>query len=89
MKQKMKEDYVGDPPVREAASSGNEMLLDSSAKHARFDSCFSFKEINVDSGIKSLKHLDSKKFKDEIRRWAKRVVSYARQVSDRYGSSRR
>lgn len=84
----MKEDSIGDPALREAASSGNKKLVDNSAKHARFDSCFSFKGITMDSGIKSLKHLDSKKFKDEIKKWAKRVASYARQVSDRYGSSR-
>lgn len=83
----MKEDSIGFPTLREAAASGNKKLGDNSAKHARFDNCFSFKEITMDSGIKSLKHLDSKKFKDEIKKWAKRVASYARQVSDRYGSS--
>lgn len=86
----MKEDSIGDPTFREAASSRNKKPLDNSVKHPSSDSCFSsFKEITMDSGIKSLKHMDSKKLKDEIKKWAKRVASYARQVSDRYGSSRR
>lgn len=59
------------------------------AKRPRIGSCFSFMEISIEPGIKSLKHLDSKKFKSEIKRWAKAVVTYARQVSDRFGSSRR
>ena len=59
------------------------------AKRQRFDRCFSFMEISIEPGIKSLKHLDSKKFKSEIQRWAKSVVTYARQVSERFGSSLR
>ncbi|KAB5574120.1 hypothetical protein DKX38_001314 [Salix brachista] len=52
-----------------------------SAKRRRSDRCFSFKEISIEPG-KSLKHLDSNKFKIEIKRWAKAVVAYARQVSN-------
>ncbi|KAK4736130.1 hypothetical protein R3W88_010391 [Solanum pinnatisectum] len=62
---------------------------EAAAKRGRFNSCFSFMEISIDPGMKSLKHLDSKQFKEEIKKWAKSVVSYARQVSDRFGSSRR
>ncbi|KAI3786155.1 hypothetical protein L1987_45286 [Smallanthus sonchifolius] len=56
------------------------------AKKQRYDRCFSFMEISMDPGIKSLKRLDSRKFKLEIQRWAKAVVRYARQVSDRFGT---
>ncbi|PWA62963.1 hypothetical protein CTI12_AA246910 [Artemisia annua] len=55
-------------------------------KKQRYDRCFSFMEIKIDPGIKSLKRLDSRKFKFEIQRWAKAVVRYARQVSDRFGT---
>ncbi|KAJ4823685.1 hypothetical protein Tsubulata_027686 [Turnera subulata] len=55
------------------------------SKRTRFDRCFSFVEVPIEPG-KSLKHLDSKKFKIDIRRWAKRVVAYARQVSGRISS---
>ncbi|XP_058180906.1 uncharacterized protein LOC131299279 [Rhododendron vialii] len=58
-------------------------------KRQRTDRCFSFMEITIEPGTKSLKHLDSKKFKSEIKRWAKAVVTYARQVSQRFGSSRK
>lgn len=57
-------------------------------KRRRTDRCLSFAEISIEPG-KSLKHLDSKKFKNDIKRWAKAVVAYARQVSGRFGSSRR
>ncbi|KAG5228948.1 60S ribosomal protein L28 [Salix suchowensis] len=50
-----------------------------SAKRRRSDRCFSFKEVSIEPG-KSLKHLDSNKFKIEIKRWAKAVVAYARQL---------
>ncbi|KAL1538257.1 hypothetical protein AAHA92_27021 [Salvia divinorum] len=52
-------------------------------------SCFSFMEISIDPGVKSLKHLDSDKLKEGIKKWAKAVATYARQVSQRLGSSRR
>lgn len=59
------------------------------AKRARTDSCFTFMEVSIEPGIKSLKRLDSKKLKIQIKKWAKAVVTYARQVSDHFGSSRR
>lgn len=59
-----------------------------SAKRRRTDRCFSFVEISTEPG-KSLKDLDSNKFKIQIKRWAKAVVTYARQVSGRFGSIRR
>lgn len=72
------------------SSNGEIERPEDSAKRQRFDRCFSFvQEISIDPKVKSLKHLDSKKFKSEIKRWAKAVVTYARQVSDRFGSSSR
>ncbi|KAF2323534.1 hypothetical protein GH714_035950 [Hevea brasiliensis] len=55
------------------------------AKRRRFGRCFSAMQIHIQPG-KSLKDLDSNKFKAEIKRWAKAVVAYARQVSDRFGA---
>ncbi|KAF2301995.1 hypothetical protein GH714_031178 [Hevea brasiliensis] len=50
------------------------------AKRGRFGRCFSVEqEISIEPG-KSLKDLDSNKFKADIKRWAKAVVAYARQV---------
>ncbi|XP_042492254.1 uncharacterized protein LOC122071868 [Macadamia integrifolia] len=57
------------------------------AKRQRFDRCFSFMEINIESG-KSLKELDTEKLKTEIKKWAKAVVRYARQVSGHLAGSR-
>ena len=57
------------------------------AKRGRYDRCFSFMEVSVEQG-KILKEMDSFKLKAEIKRWAKAVVAYARQVSDKFGSSR-
>ncbi|KAL8113753.1 hypothetical protein AgCh_020880 [Apium graveolens] len=57
-------------------------------KRARSDNCFTFMEVSIEPGIKSLKRLDSKKLKIQIKKWAKAVVTYARQVSDHFGSSR-
>ncbi|KAI4329177.1 hypothetical protein L6164_021469 [Bauhinia variegata] len=56
------------------------------AKRGRFDRCFSFDEISIEPG-KKLKKMDSKKLKDEIKRWAKAVGVYARLVSGRFGNS--
>ncbi|PSS18042.1 2,3-bisphosphoglycerate-dependent phosphoglycerate mutase [Actinidia chinensis var. chinensis] len=83
-KTQMEEDLMSGKEAVEMAEH------DGAAKRQRFDRCFSsFMEISIEPGIKSLKHLDSKKFKSEIKKWAKAVVTYARQVSDRFGSSRR
>lgn len=84
----------GGRPVQEIAPSstdhhGEIVKRNDTVKRSRSDSCFSFMEISIEPGIKSLKHLDSKKFKNQIKKWAKKVVTYARQVSDHFGSSRR
>ncbi|XVE88757.1 hypothetical protein DITRI_Ditri19aG0094500 [Diplodiscus trichospermus] len=57
-------------------------------KRRRFNRCFSFMEVSMEP-VSSLSELDSNKFKSEIKRWAKAVVAYARQVSGRLGSSRK
>ncbi|OMO70884.1 hypothetical protein CCACVL1_18607 [Corchorus capsularis] len=57
-------------------------------KSRRFNRCFSFVEVSMEP-VSSLSELDSNKFKAEIKRWAKAVVAYARQVSGRLGSSRK
>lgn len=45
-------------------------------------------EITIEpEGARSLEEVDSGKLKAEIRRWAKRVASYARQVSGRFRRS--
>ncbi|WCJ39609.1 hypothetical protein M5689_020586 [Euphorbia peplus] len=66
-------------------STGNK---GSSSKRRKTSRCFSFMEIPMEQG-KTLKEMDSKKFKVEIKKWTKAVVAYARQVSDRFGSSRK
>ncbi|XP_020098792.1 uncharacterized protein LOC109717421 [Ananas comosus] len=48
-------------------------------KQARFDRCFSGLDFAMDAG--PLKDLDPEKLKKEIKRWAKAVVAYARQLS--------
>ncbi|KAB1218456.1 hypothetical protein CJ030_MR3G026336 [Morella rubra] len=68
-------------------NNGEAVVEGDVAKRGRFDRCFSFMEISVEPG-KALKEMDSSKLKSEITRWAKAVVAYARQVSDRFGSSR-
>lgn len=63
-------------------------LASNSSKCRRYNSCFSFKEISMESGL-SLKEMDSNELKAKIIRWAKAVAAYARQVSGKFGSSRR
>lgn len=58
----------------------------SRSKRARFDRCFSGLEFKIESG--PLKELDPEKLKKEIKRWAKAVVAYARQLSGSFGRSR-
>lgn len=75
------------PPI-----NGEDQIInkhDVSDKRRRFDRCFSFMEISIEPGTSSLKDLDSNKFKEEIKRWAKAVVAYARQVSGRLSGSMR
>jgi hypothetical protein len=57
-----------------------------SSKRRRFDRCFSSVEVVSMEQGKKLKEMDSNKLKSEIKRWAKAVVAYARQVSARFGS---
>ena len=56
------------------------------AKPERFDHCFSGLQISIPIEAGGLKNIDADKLKAEIKRWAKAVVAYARQVSDRFGS---
>ncbi|WOK99229.1 hypothetical protein Cni_G07941 [Canna indica] len=48
-------------------------------RRAAFDGCFSGLELAMEAG--PLKELDPEKLKNEIKRWAKAVVAYARQLS--------
>ncbi|XP_057450915.1 uncharacterized protein LOC130742834 [Lotus japonicus] len=57
------------------------------AKRRRFDRWFSSVEVVPMEQGKQLKDMDSNKLKAEIKKWAKAVVAYARQVSGRFGSS--
>ncbi|KAG9131148.1 hypothetical protein Leryth_020140 [Lithospermum erythrorhizon] len=76
--------------AKEVMDSNNGRLIKnpSATKQGRFNRCFSFPAISIDPAVKSLKHVDSRKLKCQIRRWAKAVVTYARQLSDRQKSSR-
>ncbi|WRX27545.1 hypothetical protein QQP08_020032 [Theobroma cacao] len=76
--------------VKKTVALDNAQVVKSNvtSKRRRFNQCFSFMEISMEPAP-SLSHLDSNKFKSEIKRWAKAVVAYARQVSGRFGSSRR
>lgn len=56
-----------------------------STKRRRFNRCFSSVEPVSMEPEKKLKEMDSKKLKGEIKRWAKAVVAYARQVSGSFG----
>ncbi|KAL4281242.1 hypothetical protein GQ457_03G041210 [Hibiscus cannabinus] len=63
-------------------------IVGGSSKRARrsLNRCFSFMEVAMEPAVvsvSSLKELDSNKFKAEIKRWAKAVVGYARQLSGR------
>ncbi|XP_022715089.1 uncharacterized protein LOC111274599 [Durio zibethinus] len=71
----------GDEAVKSYVTGSNK-------KRRSFNRCFSFMEVSMEP-VSSLNDLDSNKFKAEIKRWAKAVVAYARQVSDRFGSSRK
>ncbi|OIW11861.1 hypothetical protein TanjilG_31611 [Lupinus angustifolius] len=57
-----------------------------SAKRRHSDRRSSSREVTLEQG-KRLKDMDSNKLKAEIKRWAKAVVAYARQISGRFGSS--
>ncbi|KAJ0986487.1 hypothetical protein J5N97_004843 [Dioscorea zingiberensis] len=70
--------------ARRPSDSGSE---GERSKRARFDRCFSGLEFKMEA--KPLIELDSDKLKNEIKRWAKAVVRYARQFSGNFGSSRK
>ncbi|CAO2179564.1 unnamed protein product [Urochloa humidicola] len=53
-------------------------------KAARYGRCFSGLELSIGPG--PLKDKDAGRLKDQIRRWAKAVVAFARQIS--FGSPR-
>jgi hypothetical protein len=53
-------------------------------KAARYGRCFSGLELSI--GPAPLKDVDAERLKDQIRRWAKAVVAFARQIS--FGSPR-
>lgn len=53
-------------------------------KAARYDRCFSGLELSIGPG--PLKDVDAGKLKVQIKRWAKAVVAFARQIS--FGSPR-
>lgn len=51
-------------------------------KRFHYDRCFSYVKIKIEPTA-SLKDLDSDKLKIEIKRWAKAVVAFARQLTTR------
>ncbi|KAK2654326.1 hypothetical protein Ddye_014182 [Dipteronia dyeriana] len=61
------------------------------SKRRKLGTRFSFQEISIQRSTenKSLKDMNSDELKTKIRRWAKAVVAYARQVSGKFGSSSR
>ncbi|KAH1048130.1 hypothetical protein J1N35_038914 [Gossypium stocksii] len=75
-----------------ALTNGNEAVkcnvMDINTKRRCFNHCFSFNEVSIEP-VSSLNDLDSNKLKAEIKRWAKAVVAYARQVSGSFRSSGR
>ncbi|KAJ4717950.1 2,3-bisphosphoglycerate-dependent phosphoglycerate mutase [Melia azedarach] len=79
--------------LKKSSSSNREAVKKdggSSSKRRRYDSCFSFREISLEpAAAGSLKDMDSNELKMKIVRWAKAVAAYARQVSGKFGSSRR
>ncbi|MFS7974429.1 hypothetical protein Hanom_Chr09g00868641 [Helianthus anomalus] len=76
---------AGDIPPAPPSPTTSVAVHPLNTKKRLYHRCFSM-EIRIDPGIKSLKRLDSRKFKFEIQRWAKAVVRYARQVSNRFGT---
>ncbi|KAK3220136.1 hypothetical protein Dsin_014106 [Dipteronia sinensis] len=63
---------------------------ETSSKRRKLNKRFSFQEISIQRSTgKSLKDMNSDELKTKIRRWAKAVVAYARQVSGKFGSPRR
>ncbi|KAL3632902.1 hypothetical protein CASFOL_025886 [Castilleja foliolosa] len=81
----MKKGSIG----KSASYEGGSQESNRRVKRSRSNGCFSFTEISIDPNVKSLKHLDSRNLKDGIKKWAKAVVTYARQVSHHFRSSRK
>jgi len=67
-------------------NTNHTLKKEKSTKRRRFDRCFSSIEVVSMEEGKKLKEMDSNKLKGEIKKWAKAVVAYARQVSARFGS---
>uniref|UniRef100_A0A5K1E5N8 Uncharacterized protein n=1 Tax=Nymphaea colorata TaxID=210225 RepID=A0A5K1E5N8_9MAGN len=67
------------PPVDEEKkeAGGAESALTNNVK--KFDRCFSGLDLTIEAG--SLRDVDSDKLKNGIKKWARAVVAYARQVS--------
>ncbi|CAO2203743.1 unnamed protein product [Urochloa humidicola] len=66
------------------ARGGGGSSRDGKRKAARYGRCFSGLELSIGPG--QLKDVDAGRLKDQIRRWAKAVVAFARQIS--FGSPR-
>lgn len=71
-----------------SASFETTKIYDTDAKGRQSNGCLNFMEISIDPGVKSLKHLDSQKLKGKIKKWAKAVATYARQVSQKLANPR-
>ncbi|KAF9606752.1 hypothetical protein IFM89_028128 [Coptis chinensis] len=74
---------VEEAVVRNAGNTRKEKVH---AKSCYVDECFSSVE-TIKIGNGPLENLDSEKLKMEIKKWAKAVVSYARQVSGHFDGS--
>lgn len=76
----MEENSIGKSTSFKEASAHSESIKNSGngAKRRRSSlnskAGFWFTEIYIDPGVKSLKHLDSAKIKDEIKKWAKAIA---------------
>ncbi|KAM3333985.1 hypothetical protein ACQJBY_028835 [Aegilops geniculata] len=74
----------GDVAVMQRKESSNRSGGKKAADQRRYSRCFSGLEISIGPG--PLKDVDAGKLKGQIRKWAKAVVGYARQLS--FGSPR-
>ncbi|KAG2379896.1 uncharacterized protein HKW66_Vig0166750 [Vigna angularis] len=85
-------DYIAAMSVKKSVSLNGGSAIASlkgkkSSKRRRFDRPFSSVELSMEPG-KQLKDMDSNKLKADIKKWAKAVVAYARQISGSFGKSR-
>ncbi|KAF7024781.1 hypothetical protein CFC21_037072 [Triticum aestivum] len=74
----------GDVAVMQRTESSSRSGGKKAADQRRYSRCFSGLEISIGSG--PLKDVDAGKLKGQIRKWARAVVGYARQLS--FGSPR-